>query len=173
MPSTAKFANTNRLVGTETPNNIIHYSTKNRDVKIYSNVTLKLLRIINATMCYVILGSPWKPKGQYRGRIIHVEKTCVLLRAIKHAICSLPLAPNAQSANLTLTSNPLTRKRTNARTVYSTSDKQIHFLCECVEWHSIDESPIFVASPISFDSPSLFLSPPPSIQPDGLPLTEQ
>lgn len=35
--------------------------------------------------------------GQYRGSIIHVEKTCVMLRvrAIKQAICSLPLAPNA------------------------------------------------------------------------------
>lgn len=73
-------------------------------------------------------------KGQYRGNIIHVEKMCVLLtvRAIKHAICSLPLAPNAQSANLNLTSNPLTRKRTNARRVYSASDKQIHFfMCIC------------------------------------------
>lgn len=99
---------------------------------------------------------------------------CVLLtvRAIKHAICSLPLAPNAQRANLTLTSNPLMRKRTNARRVYSASDKQIHSLCAYVEWYSIDQSPIFAVSPISFDSPSLFLSPPPSIQPDGLPLTE-
>lgn len=41
------------------------------------------------------------------------------------------------------------------------------------ERHSIDESPVFLVSPISSDSPSLFLSPPPSIQPDGLPLTEQ
>lgn len=107
-------------------------------------------------------------EGQYRGSIIHVEKMCVLLSigAIKHAICSLPLAPNAQRANLTLTSNPLTRKRTNACTVCSAFDKQIHFLCAYVEWCSIDdESPIFLLSPQSLlTPPALFLSPPPSIQ---------
>lgn len=97
---------------------------------MYSSVTLERLRIINVSMYYVILSSPsWKPRGQCRGSIIHVEEMRVLLRvgAIKHAICSLPLAPKAQRANLTLTSNPLTRKSTNARRVYGASDKQIHF----------------------------------------------
>lgn len=97
---------------------------------MYSSITLERLRIINVSMCYVILSSPsWKPRGQCRGSIIHVEGMRVLLRvgAIKHAICSLPLAPKAQRANLTLTSNPLTRKSTNARRVYGASDKQIHF----------------------------------------------
>lgn len=100
---------------------------------------------------------------------------CVLLRvgAIKHTICSLPLALNAQRANLTLTSNPLTRKRTNACRVYSTSNKQIHSLPAQVEWCSIDdENLIFIVSPIPFDSPISVPVPPPFHPTDGLPLTE-
>lgn len=163
-------------MGFATLNNIIHYSTVNREVvKMYSNVTLKHLTIINVSMYYVILSPRGSQRTQYGGSIIHVEKMCVLLRAIKHAICALPLAPEAQSANLTLTCNPLTRKRTNARRVYSIHPTNINFFsfCESVGCRSIDESPVLAVSPISFDFPSLFLSPPSSIQPDGLPLTEQ
>lgn len=141
-------SNTNRLVGTATLNNIKHYSTEDGEVKMYSNVTSQHLRIINASMYYVILSSPVEEQGQYRGSIIHVEKMCVLLRAgaIKHAICSLPLAPNAQRANLTLTSNPLTRKRTNARRACSASDvtnTSSFFMHVYVGWQGIDESPRF------------------------------
>lgn len=140
-------SDTNRLVDTATMNNVIHYSKKNREVKMYSNATLKCLRIINISMYYVILSSLWKDNTE--GALFMLRR-CVFctVGAIKHAICSLPLAPNAQRANLTLTSNPLTRKRTNACRVYSAFDKQIHFLCAYVEWCSIDdESPIFYCLP--------------------------
>lgn len=97
-------------------------------------------------MYYVILSSLWKMEDNTERALFMLRKTRVLLRvgAIKYAICSLPLVPNAQRANLTLTSNPLTQKRPNAHRVYSTSDKQIHFSCAYVEWHSIDEGPIFL-----------------------------
>lgn len=53
-------ANTNRLVGTGTLNNIIHNS-KNRRDKMYSNVTVERQRIINVSLYYVILSSLLKP----------------------------------------------------------------------------------------------------------------
>lgn len=91
------------------------------------------------------------------------RRVLLRVRAIKHAVCSLPLAPNAHRANLTLTSNPLTQARTNARRVYSSSDNLIHFLYAYVEWQNIDENPLFLLSPQSLLTPPLFLSPPPSI----------
>lgn len=122
-------------------------------------------------MYYVILTSLWKDSGS----IVHVEKMCVLLRvrAIKHAICSLPLVPNAQRANLTLSSNPLNWKGTNAYGLYSTSDKPIHFINAYVEWCSIDFESILFVSPISFNPPPISAPVSPSLHPtDGLPLTE-
>ena len=122
-------------------------------------------------MYYVILSSPsWKPRGQWRGSIIHVEETRVLLRvgAIKHAICSLPLAPKAQRANLTLTSNPLTRKSTNARRVYGASDKQIHFFYRCVY---VDEAGSMRGPFPPTRLPKYLLTPPLPISVPRLPLT--
>lgn len=77
--------------------------------------------------------------------------------------------------NLTLTSNPLTRKRTNARWACSTSHKQIHFFNAHTSDGTVSMRSLFLLSPqTSLDFPTLVLSPlsPPSTQPDGLPLTE-
>lgn len=95
---------------------------------------------------------------------------CVLLRvgAIKHSICWLPLAPNAQRENLTLTSNPLTRKRTNALGVYVALHLTNKSISMCIHWTVQYQWETCQWESLLTCSCRL----PPSAQPDGLPLTE-
>lgn len=124
------------------------------------STTSKHLRIINVFYVLCNIKFPAVAMGQCKGSIIHAMKMRVQLRvrAIKHSICSLPLATNAQRENLTWTSNPLTRKRTNALRVQccctcSISDKQIHFLCAYIKQHRIDGSFFYFWQMLSPQSP--------------------
>lgn len=121
-----------------------------RNKKQHCNFTQTHFITINVSIYYVMFGSQWKAKDNIARALFMLGRCMFLLRvrAIKHDICSLPLAPNAQSANLTLIFNPLTWKRTNARRAwaYSTSNKQIQFVFAYTEWYSIDECPVFVVS---------------------------
>lgn len=120
-------------------------------------------------MYYVILSSQWKDNTK---RTITLKRCVLCWESIKHAVCSLPLAPNAQRTNLHLTSNPLTRRGLmHAQyTVYTvgyipTVKEKTFYMCIHWKMQSPTE-PCFVVSQIFFHSPSPFPSlpslPPPN-----------
>ena len=80
------------------------------------------MEILKNYLCPYVLCNFKEAMGECKGSIIHVEKMffffLLRIRAIKRVLCLLPLAPNALRENLTLTSNPLTQKRSNALRVY-------------------------------------------------------
>lgn len=127
-------------------------------------------------MYYVILSSQWKDNTK---RTITLKRCVLCWESIKRAVCSLPLAPNAQRTNLHLTSNPLTRRGLMHAeyTVYTIGYIQTvkKTLYMCIHWkmQSPKESPVLL-SPKFLLTPHLcsHLSPPCRLPTDGLPLTE-